>query len=97
MIEPGLYLNDGVNDLLVAAVKYYKEKQYAYLIDEKDEIGFFVEIIRENEGFRFERVTSPELSELLIIEFSEIKDILEKVRNNNNLSNNYSEEETNNS
>lgn len=76
MIEVGQYLNDGTNELLVGHIKEYKDKLYAYLIDEQKEIGFFVECIRENDGYRFNRVKSKTLTELLIIEFSDIENVI---------------------
>ena len=68
MIEEGQYLNDGTHELLVGAVKKYKGKDYAYLINEEAEEGFFVEYYKENDGVRFNRVESVPLIKLLFIE-----------------------------
>ena len=97
MIEPGIYLNNGQNELLVGAVKYYKDKQYAYVIDEVNEIGFFLEIERVDDGFNFTRVQSQELANLLIIEFSDIRNILkeELEKNKNEINSNSTVEENN--
>lgn len=78
MIEEGQYLNDGINELLVGAVKKYKEKNYAYLINEEKEEGFFVEYYEENDGVRFNKVNSLPLIKLLFIEFSDIENILKE-------------------
>lgn len=77
-IEPGIYLNNGESELLVADVRDYKEKKYAYLIDENEEVGYFVEIIREGNGFKFNRVQSEQLTKLLLIEFSDIEKMIKE-------------------
>lgn len=76
MIEVGQYLNDGNHELLVGAIKEYNGKNYAYLLNEEVEEGFFVEYNKENDGVRFTKVTSEPLIKLLFIEFSDIKKMI---------------------
>ena len=84
MIETGMYLNNNGKKYLVGAIKEYKEKLYAYLIDEENEFGFFVEVIEENEGCRFNRIKSESLVKLLILEFADLKNVLkEEIENGN--------------
>lgn len=78
MVEPGMYLDNNGKKYYVGAVKDYKDKTYAYLIDEENEFGFFVEVIEENDGCRFNRVKSEELVKLLIVEFSDIKNVIKE-------------------
>ena len=75
MIEPGLYIKDNNKNYLVGACKEYKEKYYAFMIDEENEIGFFAEVL--DEGTRFNKIESESLSKLLMLEFSDIKSIIE--------------------
>jgi hypothetical protein len=78
MVEEGMYLTIGEKEYLVGAIKEYKGTQYAFFIDEVNEYGFFVEIKEENEGYRFNRVQDDTLSQLLMIEFSDIKNVLKE-------------------
>lgn len=80
MIEVGQYLNDGTHELLVGAIKKYNDKDYAYLINEEAEEGFFVEYFKENDGVRFNKVKSIPLIKLLFIEFSDIEKLIKERR-----------------
>lgn len=84
MIEEGMYLKVGEQEFYIGAIKEYKGKKYAYFIDEQAEVGFFVELIEDENGCTFNRVQDETLSKLLIIEFSDIKNVIKEELENGN-------------
>ncbi len=75
-IEKGQYISNGENDLYVYDVKMFNGDWYAFLVDEESECGYFCKLIRKDDGWIFERVKSDNLAKELIVEFSEIKEIV---------------------
>ena len=73
-IEIGQYVTDGTKNLVVHDIKEHEGKKYIALYDEENEVLYFYELIRDNSGWKFEKVTNESLFKQLIILFSEIKE-----------------------
>lgn len=76
-IEIGQYVSNGKVNLIVGDIQEYKGKTYALLVDEKNELLYFCELERKEDGWNFNRVTSDSLTQQLLIHFSGIKQIIE--------------------
>ena len=80
-LEVGQYITDGENELLVCSIKEYENKLYVYLINEIKDEGYFYEMTRDGELWKFTKETSPAQIKQLIIHFSDIKNRIKGEQN----------------
>jgi len=77
ILEPGCYISNGSNSkLLVCDVQQYKEKWYAYMLNEENDEVLFYQVTVDDKNHNFSRVKDEKLVQELILAFA--KDYVSK-------------------